>query len=390
MKVLLAFVVTLVCQLQQPTFKSGVELVAVDVHVVDREGRPIVDLKPSDFEVHVAGRGRQVMSAELIRYGTPLQSQAGGAPRPHPPAPDASAPRPRRMFLLAVDEHSLHISNALAAVDAAERFIDRLQPDDLVGLYAYPTGTAQHDFTTDHAAVRKKLRAITGLFEDPLGSFNLSPSEAIDISSGNRDVLSAVLKRECSGGGCTGRDLMLQATSFTTFLEMRVSQSVGGLRRLIRGLADIPGRKILVLVSGGLIMNTNAAARMNSTMEIDVLGREAALANLSVFALHLDWSFLQALSSRGGLRLSYFRDSTMTATGLERVAGTAGGTVVRVHGTSPDAAFDRVLTETSAHYLLAVESSDKDRDGRPKSIRVTVKRRGAQVRSRTQLVIPDK
>jgi len=64
------------------------------------------------------------------------------------------------MFILAVDERSLHASNAMAAVTAAERFIDRLQPDDLVGLYAYPTGTAQHDFTTDHGAVRRALRNI--------------------------------------------------------------------------------------------------------------------------------------------------------------------------------------------------------------------------------------
>jgi hypothetical protein len=168
---------------------------------------------------------------------------------------------------------------------------------------------------------------------------------------------------------------------------MRVSQSVGSLRGLVRGLGEIPGRKILVLVSGGLISSDGAAGRANSSAENVQLGREAAIANLSVFALHLDWSFIQALSSRGGLRLSYFRDSNMAATGLEMVAGVAGGSVIRVQGT-PEIAFDRVLSETSAYYLLGVEEREDHRDGRPQTIRVQVRRRGALLRSRTQLVIP--
>jgi len=346
---------------QQPTFKSGVDVIAVDVHVVDRQGRPILDLKPSEFEVHISGAARRVVSAELIRYdaAAPAGSPAAGAATRFD-ASTADAPRPRRMFILAVDEHSLHVANALAAVTAAEKFIDRLQPDDLVGLYAYPTGVAQHDLTTDHRSVKRRLRGITGLFEEPPGRFNLSPSEAIDIASGDRQAVLGVFKRECAGGGCTRDDIRNEGISFTTFLEMRVSQSLGALRGLIEGLGEIPGRKVLVLVSGGLIMNDNAVGRMNSTMEIDRIGRAAALANLSVFALHLDWSFVQSLSSRSGLRLSYFRDSNMTATGLERAAGAAGGTVIRVHGTSPDAAFDRVLRETSAHYLLGVEADEKD------------------------------
>ena len=77
----------------------------------------------------------------------------------------------------------------------------------------------------------------------------------------------------------------------------------------------------------------------------------------------------------------------MAASGLEAVAGNAGGTVIRVQGTSPDVAFDRVLLETSGHYLLGVESIADDRDGQPHPIRVRVKRGGTQVRSRTFVTI---
>src|SRR5215207_10665575 len=41
---------------QTPTFRSGVELVTVDVGVVDRQGQPMRGLTASDFTVMVAGQ----------------------------------------------------------------------------------------------------------------------------------------------------------------------------------------------------------------------------------------------------------------------------------------------------------------------------------------------
>src|SRR5262245_49976512 len=48
----------------QQTFKSGVELVTVDVQVVDKKGQPITGLKPEQFEVTIDGKKRQVLSAQ--------------------------------------------------------------------------------------------------------------------------------------------------------------------------------------------------------------------------------------------------------------------------------------------------------------------------------------
>ncbi|MEX1128437.1 MAG: VWA domain-containing protein, partial [Vicinamibacterales bacterium] len=334
----LALAVLLAAQSQQlprPAFETNVNVVLVDVHVVDKHGKPITDLRPEEFEVQISGRTRQVQSVQFVSYAAPLLEKATVDPAA---PPDSAAARPRRMFILAIDEHSLHVANARAAVLAAEKFIDKLQPDDLVGLYAYPTGKAQHDLTTDHAAVRRTLQQVTGLFQQPVSRYNLTPSEIIDISSGDTEAARRVVLRECRGGGCSVNDIRNEAIGLVGFMEMAVSQSVGGLRGLVRALGDIPGRKTLVLVSGGLVSTDKGSGRANAAAEITALGREAAIANLSVFALHLDWSFQEAMSSRGGVRLSYFRDSGMAATGLEMVAGTTGGTVVRVQGQSPDVA----------------------------------------------------
>lgn len=53
---------------QAPTFRSGVEVVAIDVSVVDRTGQPVGDLKPSDFVVQVDRKPRTILSAQFVRY----------------------------------------------------------------------------------------------------------------------------------------------------------------------------------------------------------------------------------------------------------------------------------------------------------------------------------
>ena len=64
--VLLANVALLAGPDQQATFKSGVDLVAVDVSIVDRNGRPVDDLKLDEFTLKVDGKTRKLSSAEFI------------------------------------------------------------------------------------------------------------------------------------------------------------------------------------------------------------------------------------------------------------------------------------------------------------------------------------
>ena len=53
--------------IQGPTFRTGVDVIAVDVAVVDPRGRPIEDLHAADFTVKIDGEVRRVVSAELVK-----------------------------------------------------------------------------------------------------------------------------------------------------------------------------------------------------------------------------------------------------------------------------------------------------------------------------------
>ncbi len=74
-------------QLPKPTFETGVDLISVDVHVVDKNGKPIADLRPEDFEVDISGRRRKIASAQFVSYAA-----AGGRSPRRRRSPVASEP----------------------------------------------------------------------------------------------------------------------------------------------------------------------------------------------------------------------------------------------------------------------------------------------------------
>ena len=51
---------------QAPSFRSGVEVVSLDVGVVDKQGVPVRGLTPADFVVTVAGQQRRIVTAEFV------------------------------------------------------------------------------------------------------------------------------------------------------------------------------------------------------------------------------------------------------------------------------------------------------------------------------------
>jgi hypothetical protein len=130
---------------QQPAFKSGVDLIVVDVAVVDRSGNPIAGLRPDQFEVTLDGKPRRVVSADFVEF-VPRGQPPPTVPLPAPAAMSRfssnervpASPAQGRLIFLAIDQGSFKPLAARGAMEAARRFIDRLQPADRVGLVAFP------------------------------------------------------------------------------------------------------------------------------------------------------------------------------------------------------------------------------------------------------------
>ena len=57
---------------QPPVFRTGVEVLPIDVTVLDRDGRQVTDLTAAEFQVEVDGKPRKVLTSEYIKLLDPL------------------------------------------------------------------------------------------------------------------------------------------------------------------------------------------------------------------------------------------------------------------------------------------------------------------------------
>ena len=407
---------------QQSTFRAAVDLIAVDVQVVDGDGQPIVTLDRDRFEVTIDGRKRRVASADLIQDSS---TAAGGASRPLGSGPVASNAWPvaegqGRTFIVAVDAGSFEAGDALPVVQAARGFVDRLQAADRVGVFTLPPFGAHVDPTTDRASVRKALDGIAGQRQSLPGQFNLSTSEIIDIGAetgglgsptsgsaaqaataargapvpvlGEGNTLQRVQLRECRGTADLGclEAIISEAGALAQHLEERVTQSLNGIASLLDALRSYPGRKTVVVLSGGMAVSDRPGGRVDIGNEAKQLGEQAAHANAIIYALHVDKGLAQSYSAqsrRARDSVSIERERRLSSRLLDEFAGASGGALLPVLVGAGEIALDRVVRETSAYYLLGVEPANMDRDGRAHRLQVKVSQRGATVRSRQWVVL---
>lgn len=371
--------------------RVSVDVVAVDVQVIDREGRPVPDLGPEKFSVTINGRRRRVVTAERIGTdeGGDRSILAGGT----------SALTRGRVIVIAVDCVSFDATQSRGVIQAVRQFIGGLSPDDYVGLSAYPNGP-KLDPTTDHPSVLRALDTVTGQRDlADLGEFHVRTSEIIDITRdlmrGGGPTFDAILARECGGDPpdpfCRAR-FVTDVTGTALYLEGQATASLGMLRSLVEELSGIQGRKTLVLVSGGMVVSDTPGARPD-VGEIGIqVGKQAALANTTIYTLYLDAVMTErfhAQTRMGDRGLSNMnRDSMLMSRWLEQFTGAAGGALFSIQVGNAESALARITTELSSYYLLSVEPGDEDRDGRTHQIAVKTSQPNVTVRGRRWVTVP--
>jgi hypothetical protein len=180
---------------QLPAFRSGVEVVTVDVGVVDKQGRPMRGLTAADFVVTVAGQQRRVVTAEFVERAVPSPStvlanadaaqvstnEGGGA---------------GRLYAFIVDQNTLDLGSARRVAGAAAPFFSRLTFADRSALMLMPLGP-NVSFTWAHDRVREGLQRVTGMGRQTMGWEYGSLADARDITNRNQMVLRTLGEREC-------------------------------------------------------------------------------------------------------------------------------------------------------------------------------------------------
>ena len=367
-----------------PTFRTGVELVTVDVGVSDERGRPVTDLLPPDFVVKIDGEVRKVVSAEHVRIDVEAaRKQAMVEAETETFFTSNLVPPNGRMIIIAVDQSNIRPGAARPLLASAAKFLDRLGPADKVAFVAYPQPGVAVDFTTDHAKIRNAMGRVTGIQSRHRGRFNIGIWEAKAIADNHDEITRrTVVLRECAmmqGADLERceRDVELEAGDMMTAQRLDTSMALRGLQDLLQDLSIIDGPKSMIMLSEGLILDGMGG-------ELDEIVRLAAMGRVSINVLLMDVPRFEVTQSQ--LPPSAGEDREMQVQGLENLAGMSRGSIFRVVGTG-DAIFERLASEMSAYYLLGVEQTARDRDGKRHRIDVEVRRRNVNVRSRRAFVL---
>lgn len=366
---------------QGPTFRTGIDLIAVDVAVVDGKGRPVEDLLPPDFVVKIDGEPRRVVSAEHVKIDVEAARREAADPFETLYTTNLR-PQNGRLIVIAVDQLGVRLGSARSLLAAAGKFLDRLSPADRVAFAAYPQPGVSIGFTSDRARLRRGMDLVVGQRQELAGKFNIGVSEAVAIAEkGNGRIIAQVISRECSSLNGTSldqceRDVVTESSSMVRSVRQDTLESLRGLYDLLLALSTIDGPKTLILLSEGIVID--------SPTDLDGVIRAAALARVTINVLAMDVPRNDVTVAR--LRPTVTEDRDMQVTGLGDLAAGTRGAFFHVVGTG-ESIFDRLASEMLAYYMVGVEQVSGDRDGRPHRIDVEVRRRNVTVRSRRAFVL---
>jgi VWFA-related protein len=362
---------------QVPTFRSGVDLVTVDVGVIDQTGKPVDDLNAPDFVVKIDGQVRRVVSANLVRVD-PEAAKKKLADKEETFFTTNLTPPEGRQIIFAIDQINIRPGTLKILMRTAAQFLDRLSPLDQVAFRAYPDPGARVPFTADRLRVKLAMDTLLGHQEPTVSTrMNIGVTEAIAISDRlDEQTLLDVTRRECATARgpesfeeCK-RDVAMQASDIAYNARQTSDRGLTGLLDLLRELAHVDGAKTLILLSEGVAVNNPA--------DLDLVSILAGRARVAMNVLIVD-------EQRGDVSIARNTptadaDRRRETSGLQNIASASRGAVFHAVGTA-EGVFDRLLREMSAYYVLGVEQRPGDAEDRRHRVDVEVQRRGVTVRS---------
>ena len=368
--------------IQGPTFKTGVDLIRLDVTVVEKDGNPIADLNSEDFEVRVDGKVRPVVTSRFLSL----------APRVLDGTPGGSLAATRdysgndsgvngRLLILAVDHESLPVGAGRPLMIAASELLHRMGPADKVALVLVPQPGQRIEFTNDIEEVKRGLSRITGRRQTRIRTVRLSFDEAQAVERNEQRVIASILERECAHryDATCPEQVRTEAGDVLDENRERIMMTLSNLSGLADSLAGVDGPKTIVFLSAGLGFEPRALARYKE------VARRAADARLTMYAVQVDTFAFDV--SEGASGAAFMGEAQSGLRGLETLVGLTGGALFR--GVSSGAGiFDRISREASGLYVLGIEPEAGTPLTAPLDLKVKVKRPGLTVRSPQQVVPP--
>ncbi len=340
-------------------------LVQTDVVVTDKNDQIVSDLTAADFKITENGKRQEVKFAQFVSADAAprLEGNLTVAGQPVDPevARNLSARDLRRVFAFVVDDLTIPYDEVGAVRAVLTEFVDkRMLEGDLVAIVRVVGGAGLlQQFTSDKRILRRAIARISPT-QHPFSAFsNLQTDSAINTTRLATAAEEAVttFPADAISSANTNVDLSIDNTarSFRALATINVAGDVTNSMR------TLPGRKSLVLISGGLPLSESAVTQVavGFGAPVSVVETRAYLSNANYLMRQLidrasrAGVVINTLDIRG---LQALRGvSRYTDPGNQATSKLGGGQGMTGQGRIPDmGTFDNLgLDTTSGHQGLA-------------------------------------
>lgn len=399
---------------QSPSFKGGTSAVVLDVVVRDSRGKPVVDLRPGELTIQEDGVLRAVESLRLVGpSGTGIDT---------PPSSSPAAARPDVLqspaLVTLVFDHLTDNSRALARRAALQFVAAEMPRRQWVSVYRLDQRLyLAQSFTQDRDALSKAIMdatAAAGGARDRLSAGGNSDGAARTADAALGQLAKAGPPGDTGAIGAAVAEARVQEVIArmalmveTADLQQRGHATFFPLLALIKAQASLAGRKALLLFSEGLPIPADVEEAYRSTIS------EANRASVSIYAvdarglatgraleqsrqmLERSATNSQAQLVDGGSQRPVTLDDVMnpesaqgalradTQNALRSIAEETGGELIANTNELGPGLLRRVREDLDSYYEVGYTPAPTPPDGRFRSIKVAVARKGVKVHARS-------
>lgn len=367
----------------EETVRIETELIQTGVMVFDKSGKFVDGLRQDDFELTVEGKPAQISFFERIAGAPSSAATTGGrAKNSEPNAARAATVSGARTIIIFADDRHLNFESRHRTRDLIKHLIDEeLTDEDTAAVVSSSGRLGFLQQFTDNPAVLRAAAARIGDDKNREAGDRLDPPmseyEALLINRYDPQVTDEFAAAIIAAGLAYDMDDARQqarsrASNVLQVAAITARNTFYTLEQLVRRSAQLPGRKIVIFISDGFLLdpaNTDSAQRLRRVTDA------AARANAVIYTF--DPKGLDAAPpSKTGM--SAFRvqsgERFEMQDPLSAIAKETGGRFFK-NRNNMRPLLSEALTEASRYYLLAWRPDPEVR-GKDKFRRVEVKVKG--------------
>jgi len=376
-------------QAQQPTFKSTTELVEVDAVVLDKSGNFVPGLKLENVTIYENGKPQKIQQFFMVTHD---QGVTEGSVRSE--YADQAEYGAHRVFVMLFDEAHLANDSLMRVKIGAEAFVREMFSVGDAGGVFLNGGMFKGRLTVDKGELLAGIRAVQPAFENRQGilaPFRQWPRiddevQASKIADGAREVVERLGTKACQEdpqacqgeGGLGNVENLIQqkARLYVRQARMMTDRTLQSLERVANGLAKIPGRKTVVLMTEGFFVE-------DSRTQLEMISAQSARSGVTIYSID-GRGLINGMTVNPDVTMVDRSRVTSFDTGDDGptilTEGTGGFMVRNIDDAKR--AFGLIARDTSTYYIIGYQPENATMDGRVRKIEVKTNVPGTKVRAR--------